>query len=70
MEREQVVTEVKRQAELEKEIAVQETKKKKWVSAHVYMYMYMYNDYTNTLFLIAYIVRLLRVCMLRGYITE
>ena len=32
MEREQVVSEVRRQAEVEKEIAVAETKKKKWVS--------------------------------------
>ena len=32
MEREQVVSEVRRQAEVEKEIAIAETKKKKWVS--------------------------------------
>ena len=32
MEREQVVSEVRRQAEAEKEIAIAETKKKKWVS--------------------------------------
>ena len=32
MEREQVVSEVRRQAEVEKEIAISDTKKKKWVS--------------------------------------
>ena len=40
MEREQVMTEVKRQAELEKEIAVQETKKKKWVSTYIHVHSY------------------------------
>lgn len=34
MEREQVVSEVRRQAEVEKEIAIAETKKKKWVRWH------------------------------------
>ena len=34
MEREQVVSEVRRQAEAEKEMAIAETKKKKWVSWH------------------------------------
>ena len=34
MEREQVVGEVRRQAEAEKEIAIAEAKKKKWVSSH------------------------------------
>lgn len=36
MEREQVVSEVRRQAEAEKEIAIAETKKKKWVSLFDY----------------------------------
>lgn len=32
MERQQIIAEVKAQAEAEKELAIQETKKKKWVS--------------------------------------
>ena len=36
LEREHIMAEVRKQAEQEKEFAIQETKKKKWVSQHIF----------------------------------